>query len=65
VRFTHFGFVVNLTLHTEHFLNAFFFLLDSRFSQRMWSLGLFFDPEDGSDMFFRNFAWLLGEYMAL
>jgi hypothetical protein len=27
--------------------------------------GLFFDPEDGSDMFFQNFGWLSTEYMAL
>jgi hypothetical protein len=26
---------------------------------------LFFEPEDGGDMFFRNFHWLLMEYTAL
>jgi hypothetical protein len=28
-------------------------------------LGLFLNPEDGSDMFLRNAGWLLSEYMAL
>jgi hypothetical protein len=28
-------------------------------------LGLFFDPECGSDMFLRNIDWLSTDYMAL
>jgi hypothetical protein len=28
-------------------------------------LGLFFDPEDGGDIFLPNFGWLSMDYMAL
>jgi hypothetical protein len=28
-------------------------------------LGLYFDREDGGDMFLRNFGWLSTDYMAL
>jgi hypothetical protein len=28
-------------------------------------LGLFFDPEDGSDMFLRNVGWLSTDYKTL
>jgi hypothetical protein len=28
-------------------------------------LGIFFDPEDGGDMFLRDVGWLSTDYMAL
>jgi hypothetical protein len=42
---------------------------DLRFSQRLllhsgFLIGLFFDPEDGDDMFLRNIDWLSTDYMA-
>jgi hypothetical protein len=39
-------------------------LLATSFHPRFF-LGLFFDPEDGGDIFLRKFGWLYTEYMAL
>jgi hypothetical protein len=44
----------------KHVPSLFSYLLQARFV-----LGIFFDPEDGGDMFLRNVGWLSADYMAL